>query len=429
MTDFLFYSIKTIAIQALFLTAYRFFLSKETFFTINRLYLLGSLLLSLIIPLLTISSSEIQTTQWVQLNNISILNTSQESIQSTESHYSLTEILVILKSTYFLGVLFSLVLFIKKIRAIYRTISLAKTESHQGTTIYRLSDSNDAFSFLNYIFIGDKQQDIQVLLAHEKTHQKKLHSVDILLLESVKIIFWFNPVLYYFQKKIVENHEFEADAIAIQNNRISYFKQIINQVFQVEDLALVSNFFNQSLIKKRIVMLQKTKSRKWSLLKYGVTVPMVIASVLLFANCSNETGQNQDAINAKKQQKNTTESTDDIKPIAIVDEIPKFKDCELASREEAMQCFNQQMNQHIKTHFVYPKEALANNIEDRVSIQFIIDENGNVSDIEAKSRNNNESLENEAVRIISLLPQFKPARLGGKSVKIKYGLPITFELQ
>ena len=111
-----------------------------------------------------------------------------------------------------------------------------------------------------------------------------------------------------------------------------------------------------------------------------------------------------------------------------VDEIPRFKGCEKASIEENLTCFNEQMNLHIKKNFTYPEIAAERNIQGRVSVQFTIDKEGNVTDIWTKGPINGQLLEEEAIRIVQALPQFIPAKLKGKSVNVKYGLPITFKL-
>ncbi|WP_430400069.1 energy transducer TonB [Flavobacterium sp.] len=113
--------------------------------------------------------------------------------------------------------------------------------------------------------------------------------------------------------------------------------------------------------------------------------------------------------------------------LADIDIVPIFPGCEGA--KDAIDCFNQKMNEHININFNYPQEAQKKNIQGRVSIQFIVDEFGNVNDIKTRGPKGGELLEKEAYRIMSLLPKFTPGYQKGKAVKVKYGIPITFKLQ
>ncbi|WP_320815394.1 energy transducer TonB [Flavobacterium sp.] len=113
--------------------------------------------------------------------------------------------------------------------------------------------------------------------------------------------------------------------------------------------------------------------------------------------------------------------------LADIDIVPIFPGCEGA--KDAIDCFNQKMMEHININFNYPQEAQKKNIQGRVSIQFIVDEFGNVNDIKTRGPMGGELLEKEAHRIMSLLPKFTPGYQKGKAVKVKYGIPINFRLQ
>jgi TonB family protein len=415
MNDFLIYALQTISIQVVFLLVYQTILKEETFFNYNRIYLIGSIIASLVIPLLqfTIVSNE---TQVVQLNEI-ILSNNWETVLNTNSPSMFLQTSWI-KVLYVLGVVISFSLLLFKLGKIVSLLKAANKENYKGTVVYKLQNSNQAFSFLNYIFIGDKNQDFEVILKHELIHKKKLHSLDLLCIELFKVVFWFNPLLYVFQNKLAEVHEFEADATSVIHDKKKYYETIINQVFQVENIAFTNNFFNQSLIKKRIVMLQKSKSKKTGMLKYATVIPVLLVSFALFST---------KAIAQEKKVEVSKTETEEMAFVAI-DQIPIFEGCEDVSKEENLKCFNTKMADHIKANFTYPVEAAANNIQGRVSIQFTIDNDGKVVDILTRGPQNGVLLEAEAKRIILLLPPFTPGKHKGKSVKVKYGLPLNFKL-
>lgn len=116
-------------------------------------------------------------------------------------------------------------------------------------------------------------------------------------------------------------------------------------------------------------------------------------------------------------------------PFAVIEDIPLFPGCETVHKSKRLDCFNEKMAAHIKKYFTYPQRAQEDNIQGRVSVQFMIDKQGNVTDIKMRGPQGGELLEKEAERIISKLPKFTPGKQRGKPVKVKYGLPINFRLQ
>ena len=414
MNDFLIYTLQTISIQFVFLLVYQVFLKEETFFKWNRIYLIGSLLISFIIPLMQFSV-EANESQIIQLNEI-ILSDNLKSGLTTISETSFFQSFW-LQVLYFIGGAISFVFLVYKLAKIYKLIATSEKEDFNGTKVYKLPNSNQAFSFLNYIFIGDLNKDFELILKHELIHKKSAHSIDLLIVELFKIPFWFNPLLYIFQNKLAEIHEFEADATSVVYNKKEYYQTIINQVFQIDNIAFTNNFFNQSLIKKRIVMLQKSKSKRISMLKYATVIPVMLVSVMLFST------------KAIAQEKTTKVNEVEEIPFAAIEKIPVFVGCENVSEEEARSCFNDKMTNHINEHFTYPEEAAKNNIQGKVMIAFSIDKNGMVSEIITKGPKNGALLETEAKRIMSLLPKFKPGMQKGKPVKVKYAIPLMFKLK
>lgn len=111
-----------------------------------------------------------------------------------------------------------------------------------------------------------------------------------------------------------------------------------------------------------------------------------------------------------------------------VDDIPTFKACKKVKRGSKMDCFNTEMIKHIQKHFSYPHNALVKKLEGDVWVRFIIDKNGNISNIKALGPKGAKILDDEAKRVVSLLPKFIPASKNGKDVPVKYGFPISFYL-
>ena len=116
-------------------------------------------------------------------------------------------------------------------------------------------------------------------------------------------------------------------------------------------------------------------------------------------------------------------------PFAIIENIPVFPGCEGVPKNKQADCFNDKMNAHINKHFSYPSRAAEDNIQGRVQVQFVIDKQGNVTDVRVRGPKGGELLEKEAERIISKLPKFIPGKQRNQPVKVRYAQPINFKLK
>ena len=460
MTTFLIYSLQTIVLQVLFLAVFEILFKKETFFKANRFYLLSSLILSLLLPLIQIPVEAVVHEQAVyQLKEIVITkNVSEIYLKNGLENYSSVFMF------YLIGVAFFSALFIFKVGKLLTYIMSAKKSNQNKGNIILVSNSNQAFSFFNKVFIGADNQNIDVILKHELVHAKQLHSLDILFMELLKIIFWFNPILYLYHNRIVALHEFEADFKSADSDRKKYFEVLLCEVLNCNSISFTNNFYNQSLIKKRIVMLQKSKSKKHGVVKYLLAIPVIVLSMTLFSTTvvAQETKKLEQKVekvvekkaNPKKTETQTAPNSK-VVPVydkeksqivelsevrsaeevaeeiafAVVEEVPMFKGCEGVDKSAQFDCFQKEMTNHIKLHFTYPKEAMENNIQGRVQVEYLIDEIGNVEVYRVKGPENAQPLEEEARRIIKLLPQFTPGKQSGKAIAVRHVIPITFRMQ
>src|SRR5690606_18085237 len=147
-----------------------------------------------------------------------------------------------------------------------------------------------ACTFYRTIFLGDQltEAERQQILSHELVHVKQKHSLDLVFFEILKIIFWFNPLIYIYQNRIAILHEFIADAAVVKNaEKRNYYEQLLNSAFNTNNISFINQFFNHSLIKKRIVMLQKSRSKTIAKLKYLVLVPVMLL-MLTYVACSED---------------------------------------------------------------------------------------------------------------------------------------------
>lgn len=295
------YIIQVILFQALFLAVYDIFLQKETFFKWNRAYLLTTPILSLIIPLLKFESIQKTVPQeYIVLLPEIVLNP-QVVIEQ-----SLTAVLTInyINVFFYGGVILFSVLFLVKLLKLIKVISSNKIIKKKAYKLVLLERKQTAFSFFNYIFIDKKltEKKESQIIQHELVHCKQLHTLDLLLFEIFKIAMWFNPMLYIYQKRIAELHEYISDAEVVkETDKHSYFNKLLSETFMVENISFVNQFYKKSFIKKRITMITKNKSQKMKQLKYLMLIP-VLASMLLYSSCEtiDNSNQKEEAV-AKKE--------------------------------------------------------------------------------------------------------------------------------
>jgi len=411
------------------------------------------------------------------------------------------------------GMLLAALFFGYKMLQLYRLRRKGKIEYFKDYTRIVLAKSSVAFSFFKSIFLGDRivKKEHKKIIEHELVHIRQRHTYDLLFFELMRIAGWFNPLVYVYQNRISELHEFIADAQVAKSNKVEQYELLLSQAFQTENISFINQFFNSSLIKKRIVMLTKEKSKKIWKLKYLVLVPMIVG-MLFYTACENDASQEakledngmtikvgnvenltkeeenrvyarlkslsesekpwelqvtdsetvmsfvdtdkevfvtgmlnepvqaQMTINSKEPQrfyKNFVGSKgkpfdwkelyrkENLVPFAYADKVPVFPGCE--DDANASDCFQKMMQSHIRKNFRYPDEAQKQGIQGRVGIMFTIDEQGNITNI--RKRGPDPLLENEAVRIIEKLPKMKPGEYEGQPVRVPFSIPITFKLE
>jgi len=290
------YCIQTIAFQVFFLLIYDVFLKKETFFNWNRFYLLTTTLLSLVLPLVKIASFKNVVSEHYIIRLPAVVlgqteaNIKPDNINETilPSSFSFIEFI------FYFGVGVVVLLFIYKLSKLVKLIKSNPKEYKNHFIIVKLLNSSASFSFFKNIFLGERlsKEEKEIILKHELIHVKHWHSLDLMYFELLRIIFWFNPLIYIYQNRIAELHEFIADAEAVKiEGKSIYYQNLLDQVFDTKKISFINPFFNQSLIKKRIVMLQKSKSKQIHLFKYALLIPL-ICGMLVYTSCEKEVTTN-----------------------------------------------------------------------------------------------------------------------------------------
>ncbi len=500
------YIVQVVLFQALFLAVYDLFLQKETFFKWNRFYLLITPILSFIIPLLKFESIQNTIPQDYVLQLPTVFLNPQAFIVQTNEHGSTVDYLSLV---FYTGLIFVAVLFLIRLSKIVKLIASNTVIKKQDHSLVLLEKRQSAFSFFNYIFINEhllKSEHLQII-KHELTHCKQNHTLDLLFFEMLKIVLWFNPMVYVYQKRITLLHEYISDAeVVLETDKRSYFNRLLAETFNVENISFINQFFKHSFIKKRIVMITKEKSKKMKQLKYLLIVPLLMA-MLFYVSCTDDSQAEIEEINAivenviiphegkyfegkngikifsgsylegqivsfedmttkEKEIFNNFNNLDNSKveysliidvngdrvhfikvpqppipmppldkieditgvPFAIIDEVPVFPGCE-GTKEELRQCLQEQITKHVNRNF---NIDLASSLKlelgiNKIFVMFKIDKEGNITDI--KSRAPHKALQEEAIRVVNLLPKMIPGKQEGENVGVRYSLPIAFKVE
>jgi len=277
------YLIKVSAILVLFYVCYKMFLNGETFFESNRSFLLLGLVLAFLLPLITITKY-IAVEPTINENAFVLddaLLQSQLMLENNSSFF-----ITLITYLYVVGVLFCLGRFLLQFKALI-SLLIKSTKQRVASYIYVITKNIiSPFSFFNWIVFNPNQfSDIELeqIINHEKVHAKQLHSIDILLAELICIVLWFNPLVWLYKKDLRQNLEFIADknAQATTNCKKSYQHLLLKTSLPNYQIALTNNFYN-SLIKKRIVMLHKNKSKNRNQLKFLIVLPALVLFLMSF---------------------------------------------------------------------------------------------------------------------------------------------------
>ena len=282
------YILQVILYQVLFLAVYDFFLSKETFFTKNRWYLLGTPILSFIIPLIKIPTFQKSVSQDFIVQLPEIFLSPEKVITATFKAQDLVTSVNYIQILFCVGVVVCSILFSVKLMKIINLIRNNEMVKESKFKLILLPKQSKAFSFFNYIFLGKeiKANQKEKVIQHELVHAKQKHSFDLLFFEFLKIAMWFNPMIYFYQKRITLIHEYISDAVvAASETKEGYINNLLSNFFQVENITFINQFYKKTLIKKRITMITKKQSQKMNQLKYLVMIPL-LASMLFYSACS-----------------------------------------------------------------------------------------------------------------------------------------------
>lgn len=429
----------------LFYGFYTLLLRRETFFHLNRIYLVSSALLSFFIPVIH--------SDWVK--NLFITQQVQHTIALYSAPIMVYHIKPIEEHHFTVGqiltLIYSLGAAILIIKFIWQLVSLKKVIDEP--------EESGAFSFFKSIRLGTNSGDQTIIVAHEQVHANQWHSADVILIEIVAIINWFNPVVYYYRFGIKHIHEFIADRQALEDgvDKAEYAMLLLSQTIKAPAHQLVNPFFNHSLLKQRIIMLQKNRSHYISLSKYCLLVPLFVL-MLILSSITISKSKTIKLINKKFEEvfsapatsfkteivnrpaspvpvpapalnivKDSVESTftlseekepsktEEDHTLMTVEVMPEFKG--------GISEFYKFLNKNLQ----YTEAMLQKNVQGKVFISLTVEKDGSLTDIKTV-KDIGGGAAAEAIRVLKSSPKWEPGYQNGQKVRVRYTLPINFTI-
>ena len=413
----------------LFYALYKLVCTRDTFFRSRRFILIVSLVLPFILPFIDVREWLESRDRMIMLTHFDYSAVLPEIVVGSEAVETGNRVFVLsewIGYLYLAGVVALLVRLAVQAFSLYRLIVRMPEKEINGVCVKCLNDPSGPFSFFGWIFMNPaavKEDEISEILTHEMAHVKQHHSVDVLLAEMVSICCWMNPFAWLLKREVRLNLEFLADRKVMEAG-------FATKSYQYHLLGLaynhkygLSNNFNFSHLKQRIIMMNKKKSNAAGHIKYALFV--LPAFALLVAgniSCSQDASQTEDA----KEE-----------VVAPVSPEAKEAPADSTAKEEVFMVAEQmpeypggmkEMLKFLQENVKYPENAMKNNVQGRVIVQFVVEKDGTPNEFKVL-RSVDPDLDAEALRVMKAMPKWKPGMQKGQVVRVKFTVPVSFKLQ
>ena len=446
MGVFFIYILKSSVCLVLFYLFFRLLLSKETFHRFNRMALLGVLFFSLLIPCIEVTTRhQVEVQQAVlsieQLLLMAELEATPANVGAVQETSAISWVQVVLL-VYLAGILFLACRNIYSLICLFRLIHSGKHEKlEKGVTLVVHNQEIAPFSWMKYIVISrkDLEENGREILIHEMAHIHHRHSVDLLVADICIFFQWFNPSAWLLKQELQNVHEYEADETVINEgvNAKEYQLLLIKKAVGTR-LYSMANSFNHSKLKKRITMMLKEKSNPWARLKYLYVLPLAAIAVTAFAR--PEISEKMEEISAVKVndlaeivqekvlQDTVKVSKDEKKDDLVVSGVKSKEEEEIVIFEVVEQMPEYPGGMSALQKYLSEKIAgspMKGKAGGRVMVGFTVAETGKIKDVRVL-QSDEASLNQEAERIVSEMPDWIPGKQRGRPVPVKYTVPIRF---
>ena len=542
MGTLLLYILKSTICLILFYLGFKALLSNDTFFRFNRWVLLVGIATCMLLPAIKIQTSEPLLIQQ-PIIHLEKMIAGEETVVTylSDNNPEVDMIPVvtpakmidwgqIIALLYWAGFIFCLMTTLLSFRKMFVLIRSGRKLQQGRYTLILVPSCVSPFSWGRYIILSeeDYEKHPDEILTHEMMHLKSHHSIDLLFMECILWLHWFNPAIWLLKRELKDIHEYQADkGVLTQGVDATKYQLLLVKKAVGSSLYTLANSFNHSKIKKRITMMLKKKSNPWARLKYLYVLPLAVIAVAAFARpeISSELDEisavkvndltaimkteevkspekhpakeikvqgqvlekstNAPVVGANVIIKGTTSGTiTDLdgnfvismpvgatlsvsyinmktKELTITEKlIGKIKSLKVylegeittktqevvvvgygggeeASDEvpvfqvvEEMPEFPGGMGECLKflgKNIKYPVEAQKAGVQGKVIVQFVVEKDGNIANPKVV-RSIDPDLDGEAIRVISIMPKWKPGMQKGQPVRVKYTVPVTFRL-
>lgn len=415
----------------LFYALYHLLLRKETFFHLNRFYLLSTLFLGLVLPVLDYSIFTVNQTETLKMS-VEPIVVGVQSIENNIEEIVVTPIgsdftfLHVLIPLYWLGMGIFLLRFLVGVFKIKSIYSISSTEPHSNYIKVNTPHIHLPFSFFNLLFwstdLDLEKEEADKILKHELVHIYQWHSLDVVFLQILQVLFWCSPLIYFYNRSLRNVHEYLADDEVIQSTSRNYYgRLLIKQSANGHQLALANNFIHSQL-KNRIAMMTKNKSRKTFLAKYFFAFP--IAVLLFFTFFNKNTFTNDYPIFSEGDPFEVVKDT----VYKEVDQMPIFSGCKDVAEEKRMECSQKNLLTFVYTNIKYPEQARKNGTSGTVVVKFVVTKEGYVSR-PFIYKGIGDGCDAAVIDIVRKMPEWEPGIKEDKAVNVEFVLPVKFKLE
>ena len=440
MTDFLIYDAKVAVLIAIFYMFYRLVLARETFHRVNRLTLLLTAIASFVLPLCVITLHKTVTVEAVPM--VSVGDVQMEVADDAGPEWWQ----LLLPLIFIIGVVATLGHTLTSILKVWLLIRRSEQHLQPDGTIVCVTGNAEVspFSWMHYIVMNrsDYDEHNAAILAHERGHIRLRHSWDLLLVDLLTALQWFNPAMWMLRQDLRAIHEYEADGEVLSQgiNARQYQYLLISKASGIGGYS-IANGISHSTLKNRITMMLHKKSERSSLLKLLALIPIVGLALALNARTVTDyvydEPQKQQPVKKGKKAGTIKVNGQEIKVVEQDDIVTMEGEVDQdQAKEEAFDVVEEMpefpggpkaLMDYLMTNVKYPKTAFDANIQGRVIAQFVVDKEGTVRDAHVV-KSVDPALDAEALRVINNMPKWRPGRQNGKVVNVKYTIPVSFSL-
>ena len=389
------YILEVIACSGVLAALYSLIIERKVDFLFARLFLIFSVLLSAVIPMINIPVWEAALVP--QLTEVTVGEVSTEVVQSTVTSFNFN-FMALIWAVYGVGVALCMGSIVLQMVNILNIRRVGQMTTFDGVNIVRSQQNIASFSLFKTIYIGNNtaDTDLPTIVAHERSHIAHKHSVERVVMEIFKALLWWNPFVWIASRRLVEAHEFEADNDVIGSGCDAnlYVATLLKHLFGYS--PEIANGLHNSLTKKRLKMILKGNSGRYALLRKVAVIPVLGVLFALFS-LTTKVAVAQDVQQSKVEVE--------------VTEINDYQD----------------FYRWVVMNVQYPSAAREQSLSGSVITSLTIDTDGNVKDVKIV-KSDNELFSKEVSRVLAKAPAWRPFVKDGKRVEVKYMLPVNFVL-